>query len=64
MFVHHIRLKKSLDYHCASSSSFCGGGEIPPSALQPLQAYYTNPAFSSPVHLQRRSISDGVRDLY
>jgi hypothetical protein len=48
----------------SSSSSFCGAGEIPPSALQPFEAYCAKPRFSSPIHLQRRSASDGVRDLY
>jgi hypothetical protein len=42
-----------------SSSSFCGADGIPPSALQPCEAYCTNP-----VYLQRRSTSDGGRDLY
>jgi hypothetical protein len=28
--------------------SFCGAGGIPPSALQPFEAYCANPAFSSP----------------
>jgi hypothetical protein len=37
---------------------------IPPSALQPTEAYCTNPRFWFPVHLQRSSTSDGVRDLY
>jgi hypothetical protein len=46
-----------------SSSSFCGDGGIPPSALQHFEPYCTNPVFSSPVHLRRRSTSDGVTDL-
>jgi hypothetical protein len=46
------------------SSSFCGAGGISPSALQPFEAYCAKPRFSSPVHLQRRSTSNGVRDLY
>jgi hypothetical protein len=33
------------DYH---SSSFCGADGISPSALQPFEAYCTNPDFSSP----------------
>jgi hypothetical protein len=37
----------------SSSSSVCGAGGIQLSALQPIEAYCANPAFSSPVHLQR-----------
>jgi hypothetical protein len=48
----------------SSFSSVCGAGGIPPNALQPTEAYCANPAFGSTVHLQRRSTSDGVRDLY
>jgi hypothetical protein len=44
--------------------SFCRAGRIPPIALQPTEAYCANPALALPVHLQRRSTSDGVRDLY
>jgi hypothetical protein len=43
---------------------FCGAGGIPPNALQPTEVYCAKPRFSSPVHLQRSSTSDGVRDLY
>jgi hypothetical protein len=31
-----------------SSSSFCGAGGIPPSALQPFEAYCVNPALVPP----------------
>jgi hypothetical protein len=43
---------------------FCGAGGYPPNVLQPTEAYCTNPALVSPLHLQRRSISDDVRGLY
>jgi hypothetical protein len=32
----------------SSSSSFCGAGGIPPNALQPTDAYCTNPALAYP----------------
>jgi hypothetical protein len=48
----------------SSSSSVCGAGGIPHNALQPTEAYCANSALWFPVHLQRRSTSDGVRDLY
>jgi hypothetical protein len=48
----------------SSYSSVCGAGGIPPNALQPTKAYCANPAFWFPVHLQRRSTSDGVKGLY
>jgi hypothetical protein len=41
-----------------------GPAGTPPSALQPFEAYCAKPRFSSPSHLQRRSSSDDVRDLY
>jgi hypothetical protein len=47
----------------STSYSVCGAGRIPSNALQPTETYCANPAFGSPVHLQRRSTSDGVRDL-
>jgi hypothetical protein len=40
-----------------------GPVEIPPSALLPFEADCTNPAFSSSVHLQRRSTSRCERPL-
>jgi hypothetical protein len=43
---------------------FLGSAESPPSALQPFEAYCAKSRFSSPVHLQRRSTSEGMRDLY
>jgi hypothetical protein len=45
-------------------SSFCGAGGNPPNALQPTEAYCAELRFSSPIHLQRRSISNGVRCLF
>jgi hypothetical protein len=42
----------------------CGAGGYPPNVLQLIVAYCTNPVLVSPFHLQRRSTSDGVRDLY
>jgi hypothetical protein len=39
-------------------------GGYPPNVLQPTEAYCANPALVSPFHLQRRSTSAGVRDLY
>jgi hypothetical protein len=42
----------------------CGAGGYPPNVLQPFETYCTNPALVSPFHLQRRSTSTGVRDLY
>jgi hypothetical protein len=53
-----------IKWRLSSYYYLCGAGGIPPSALQPFETYCTNPAFSSPVYLQRRSTSDGVRDLY
>jgi hypothetical protein len=42
----------------------CVAGGYPPNILQPTEAYCTNPALDSPLHLQRRSTSDDVRGLY
>jgi hypothetical protein len=42
----------------SSSSSVCRAGGFPPNVLQPTEAYCINPAFGSPVHLQRRSTSE------
>jgi hypothetical protein len=42
----------------------CGTGGYPPTVLQHTEAYCTNPALGSPLHLQRRSTSDDVRGLY
>jgi hypothetical protein len=41
-----------------------GAGGITPSALQPFEAYCVNFSFRSAIYFQRRSTSDGVRDLY
>jgi hypothetical protein len=41
----------------------CGAGGYAPNVLQPTEAYCTNPRFSFPLHLQRRSTSDDVRGL-
>jgi hypothetical protein len=42
----------------------CGAGGYLPNVLQSFEIYCTNPALVSPFHLQRRSTSTGVRDLY
>jgi hypothetical protein len=40
----HQSIQFSLNYTPSSSSSFCGAGGIPPSALQPFKDYCANPA--------------------
>jgi hypothetical protein len=42
----------------------CGAGGNPPNTLQPTETYCAQPRFSSPVYLQRRSTSNGLRDLF
>jgi hypothetical protein len=42
----------------------CGAGGYPPNVLQLTEAYCTNPALVSPLHLQKRTKSDGVRGIY
>jgi hypothetical protein len=42
---------------------FSVGRRYPANVLQPSMAYCTNPALVFPFRLQRRSMSDGVRDL-
>jgi hypothetical protein len=53
-----------LHYTPSSFSSFCVAGGIPPRTLQLFEAYCAEHRFSSPVHLQRHSTSDGMRGLY
>jgi hypothetical protein len=40
-----------------------GAGGFPPNALQHTEAYFSNPALVSLLHLQRRSTSEDVRGL-
>jgi hypothetical protein len=43
---------------------FVGLAGTPPTAIQPSRAFVRYPHFSSPIHLQRCSTPDGVRDLF
>jgi hypothetical protein len=60
--------KIAVGYHLIFKLSLlrlvCGAGGYQPNVLQPTEAYCTNPALVSPLHLHRRSTSDDVRGLY
>jgi hypothetical protein len=66
---HCARAVKNVEidgwYKSSSSSSICGAGGNPACRTSAFEAVYTlTPVFSSPVHLHRRTTSDGVRDFY
>jgi hypothetical protein len=63
-FPEQLRKSRNVSWIKIDLLLSVGPAETPPSALQPFEAYCAKPRFSSPVHLQRCSTSDSVRDLY
>jgi hypothetical protein len=58
-FLHTVLQGAGFDHqeirYFQTSNPICEDGGIPPNVLQPTEAYCANPAFGSPIHLQRRS---------